>query len=873
MPALTVRQGLRHLTYHPSSPFSTSSPSSPLYWYTRFVNTAPANSYVSLLATLPPTSAALLEQLLPLMTSILSYTDSNAMTARKLCLSLGLYVFGLSGREFGGKAGEEGFGELYQLWKEAGTALEGCLRAYLAAQETLTKRLREVLDAPMGDGARRVRAIKIELEYDALPRAKAKVNVNDQATGKMATLSGASLRASPSDLLLRALGVDTFDGLGSEELECWKGIRAKWDAGERDPTAVLDDETRRVLQLVGLGYAAPASAAPLPSPSLIPVASNSTKASLPPVRSSSIAPGTKARKITPSWNEFATSGFASTNSPLVNKEFGRVKPTAPGARRVSKPGLSVPVDRTVEGGRTSIVAMRFIEIEAEFLDVYLDTLVDPGCDTWPSLFISLLRPSLAAEGRVDYLLVTQRPPTLVASIPVVQRLGGEAASVTTSTTGTRAASMTESTRRKGFFGRMFGGGSGPKPRSPGRSGVGGSSYETRSPKSGSRSRIAPIKESDSPMSTPSKSSISSFAPPPQIDVNSPTTPFPLAISRAMPPGSPTPVSGLKLAPVMLDAPKSPPLVQISTPELEQAVDGHVEGMVLIGAGAVVGLGLGVHDMDASVDEGRLRPSMELPERAESPTSMYSQADPEPTLVPAPAAEPAPIPAQLEELSIPSQDPAPPAPVVVQHVKPIIAPLVLSPVVPLEAIHEAPPSPKVPSTPVRVSRDGSFAGTGPPSPIRPPMSPEREAALNRRISSAAVAAALMEPQRPLGQEREGVVPVPVAVVEGAVLEGTAHNTFAEHAAPVPVDETPIAPVVFSEVKHEGPAVEETVPVGEQPVAEGAVEHKVGEEEVKAEEPTVVEEESTTFAVEPLVDPGTFSRRHGRQADQCSTSRTG
>lgn len=356
------------------------------------------------------------------------------MGARRLSLLLGAYVFGVLDTD-------ARWADLYQRWLDAGEAMEGTLKAYLRAQgvEGLPRRLREVVGSWPKDGpseARKVKVLKVEMVTRGDWR---ETGVNSQATG----LEGADSRAKrrpPLVILAGALEAD------HHELAIDDDASAAWSAlvrfGKGRPLDVLSDETTRVLGLVGLADLPERAMSPQSTtsstftprrrsfshdPTPLSPLSEDGSPSTSPYGASRRFPNKSVGNLLPprpssSWSEFAATGFGDDQSELglLPPKLLKAATVGPSAARLNK-GLprspsegSVPSLRPAERQRptSTLTAISIVELDDEFQDYYLDTLVDASCDRWPSFVLSDLGPRTIAELRslglaVDHVLVSE----------------------------------------------------------------------------------------------------------------------------------------------------------------------------------------------------------------------------------------------------------------------------------------------------------------------------------------------------------------------------------------------------------------------------------------------------------------------------------
>lgn len=377
------------------------------------------------------------------------------MPSRKLCRTLGLYVFGLAPRDKSWN-GDAGWEALYEQWQQAGDALEGCLRAHLRSQTSLPPRLMDLIEGYPGpspssmaggkdSAGKQRRVLRVELESKGEWDEAGSEGVNSQQTGRVEGRGqgGVWARREPLEVLLAAF--EASEG-GEEVVGDEAAPRRAWSivvsTGKEAPREVLSEETVRVLELVGLnklpGEAqdedAPKafSLSPttptrshgrsfsLSSPSrdgLAPLSEEgddfTPAASRHPNGFSTLSPTNFPNKsvgnllssphrqhppkriVTPTWTEFASSGFSTSDdiglvSPgsdeFPSRGEGRARDLTPAARKRVKP-------------TTTLVSVSWWTLEDEFVDVWLDTLVEQrgACEGWPSLVVAEMRPEVVQK--------------------------------------------------------------------------------------------------------------------------------------------------------------------------------------------------------------------------------------------------------------------------------------------------------------------------------------------------------------------------------------------------------------------------------------------------------------------------------------------
>ncbi|KAK4701188.1 hypothetical protein P7C70_g5050, partial [Phenoliferia sp. Uapishka_3] len=479
-----LKWGLRHLRY--STSFSGNA-TNPLTWYTTFLPlAAPPDSFTThLLPTLPASSQSLLLSTLSLIEPIAAQAEINAMGARRLSRNLGAYLFGALDADSAGKE----WTDAYSKWVAAGNAMEGTFKAYLRAQgvEGLPRRLKEVVGAwPRETGleGRKVKVLKIEMVTTGEWRES---GVNDQATG-LEGADGARKRRKPLVILSEAFEAKV-DGAEPAGEKAWAAVK---QIGKGAPLDILSDETTRILELVGLA-STPSPTSPTLSDLLSPPTSPSRRRSFshdPTLSSLSEEPqagsfspyGTTGRfahksvgnlvasKSNTSWSDFAASGFGDElPSELgllpVRTPFNRAQTIGPSSTKSSsRPSSSprypsegsAPVKPRLPSPKpvSTIKSIQVLSIDDEFQDFFLDTLVDPACDAWPSFFLSDLNASVIAELAaigisVDHLLVSEVLVPLEPDLPLPPSLNRSL-----SNRSTKAGSIADSTLSRRWNKRM-----------------------------------------------------------------------------------------------------------------------------------------------------------------------------------------------------------------------------------------------------------------------------------------------------------------------------------------------------------------------------------------------------------------------------------
>ncbi|GAA5827767.1 hypothetical protein JCM11251_007666 [Rhodosporidiobolus azoricus] len=462
-----VKWALRHLLYPTTTSFS-GNPSPSLSFYTSSIlphfSTTPNAFSAHLLPSLPPSSQRLLLSTLALTQHVAAFSSRNAMSARRLCRLLGLYLFGFAPLNSPAPT-EDAWEKLYRDWQLAGDVLEGCLRAYLREQSDLPPRLQDLLvdyddfvarqkrafagEGKVEEGGRQVAVVRVELETRGEGwKVAGDAEVNDQITGlslvtplpSSPTSSSSTctpVRRKPLEILLAAFEAGETSSVGEvgDAGKAWRLVleaskQAEGGEGGVDKVkALVDEETWRVLQLLGLDRAGSSARSTeeekgsrrrkgsLDRPGASPYGTSGGAQSAGNLLFTNAGPSAK-RQVTPSWDSFATSGFSASTAQLSLDAGGGVDEFGLSSRakgRSSRPSAAAKKPAT-----TKLVSISIHHIDEEFVDVWLDTLVGSRSALspvagWPGVVLSPLRSgvvhrldALDMEEKVDHLFVRER---------------------------------------------------------------------------------------------------------------------------------------------------------------------------------------------------------------------------------------------------------------------------------------------------------------------------------------------------------------------------------------------------------------------------------------------------------------------------------
>lgn len=226
-------------------------------------------------------------------------------------------------------------------------------------------------------------------------------------------LSGTQ-RLLASELMRLAIRASKVEGaeLEGDGAQAWEQVLAQAAATNSD--AIFSDETRRIMQTLGLVAPPPRRQQPA-----IDYASNRRSVSLtsadfspsrPPRRQNGLASDDRT------WAEFSTAGFSESKAKpdlslaMDTDELGLLRsPTRTETdtklgrrmtmRRVTKPNQTIARRPIVP----RVTSARVVELVDLFQDVYFDTMLLPS---FPSFFIGELDSSIQATGAPSHILIT-----------------------------------------------------------------------------------------------------------------------------------------------------------------------------------------------------------------------------------------------------------------------------------------------------------------------------------------------------------------------------------------------------------------------------------------------------------------------------------
>ncbi|GAA6036197.1 hypothetical protein JCM8097_006830 [Rhodosporidiobolus ruineniae] len=357
-------------------------------------------------------------------------------------------------------------------------------------------------------GGRQVAVLRLDLDSRATEwRRAGSGEVNDQITGRTRGRKvdeRPPMRRAPGEVLSAAIGAGEAGGEEGGGGEAWRVVM-RAARGEGGVEGVLDEETVRVLQLLELDRLPSSASSPAvqangestqprsptrrssfgyPSSAPSPYGSTSGAKSVGNLffsPSSTVSPGGAnggKRQVTPSWADFASTGFSASSTALsASNEFGLIDPALLPSRSATLSSRSRP--STTPGAATKgvqpskLAGLAVQLVDEEFADVWLDSLAESRSPLapvagWPSIVLAPLRrgvsaqlaaldlavPPGAAEGTtVDHLLVVERllpalPPTSLSPPAASGGLNRALSSASSATASPAAADGSLSPRKK-----------------------------------------------------------------------------------------------------------------------------------------------------------------------------------------------------------------------------------------------------------------------------------------------------------------------------------------------------------------------------------------------------------------------------------------
>jgi hypothetical protein len=249
------------------------------------------------LPLIPSDHGALLTEVLDLIASVAANSEANAMTASRLCQTLGFWLFGCSATS------RKSFADIYEEWRTASTALEHVFLAWLRGQQQLPVRLAELTSRypPAPASARSVAAVRAAvlsegdwgdavtgLAEPQMPPELKRLSSAGSHTSKRAFKRSAADPANEVDLTKlaeshpRRRPIDTLNAALSAKLdfssdsdiddgvvEFWRFIvsqAATADGSASNFARVVADETTRIFAVVWPSDVPPSATSPLLSP-------------------------------------------------------------------------------------------------------------------------------------------------------------------------------------------------------------------------------------------------------------------------------------------------------------------------------------------------------------------------------------------------------------------------------------------------------------------------------------------------------------------------------------------------------------------------------------------------------------------------------
>lgn len=138
LPLNLFAQGVRHLVAGLAEPKSYQL-GQPLSWFGTF-ETPDKESYARVKNAMNETEGKLLDTIMDLIASVAAYAEVNAMSSSRLCKVLGFWLLAP-------RRSIPTYQQFYNTWKQSTDTMDRLFLAYLAAQPSLPRRLREILES------------------------------------------------------------------------------------------------------------------------------------------------------------------------------------------------------------------------------------------------------------------------------------------------------------------------------------------------------------------------------------------------------------------------------------------------------------------------------------------------------------------------------------------------------------------------------------------------------------------------------------------------------------------------------------------------------------------------------------------------------
>lgn len=473
--------------------------------YVRFVQQEHAASYprssydTMFINQLDSVVIQLLSAVFEVVAAIALHSESNAMSAGRLCHLFGWWLLGSV------PDGTTDWNGLYQAYKLAGQRTEHLFYARLRFQTTQQKMPRRlvqlILSYPFGESSASSehlplppastfprKVLHVALGTDsALPTGTDPAKVlgdaliakldEDASAPQWVTLR---TRDGQSVTLEAVLSEDSQSFL--EELSHAKGLEltsppiTPQDESDEEKYHPFSSDseritTRRRSQSWGdaprLELSRSGQRPSLGDVAESPTPSNSSKRSLEKQRS-------EANLCPAEWNNFAVSGFGETSEGVRDLSLSLKKPKTPVRHAAKYAKLVTPVEKKkfrISGGTPSttfvVASEEVVEIDDAFLHFVEDGQLDPvASSSWPRFALVQLATSLSGPDAevIDWLLVTvkkrevKRAPSLDEPLPDLRLMESRPSLSTTESHASRfgsgfglAAAFTKSFRRRSSF--------------------------------------------------------------------------------------------------------------------------------------------------------------------------------------------------------------------------------------------------------------------------------------------------------------------------------------------------------------------------------------------------------------------------------------
>lgn len=257
------QQALRHLCYGIAEP-QTSCVDNPFRELeSSFPSSGepPEHAYATFTQRLSEPDSKLLTALMELVASVAAYAESNAMSASRLCKTIGFWVLSPRTLTFAD------YKHFYHIWVQSARLFEHMFLAYLRDQPTLTRRLQEVLDngAPTLSNQRALQAVysfPTETKPSSAQSEAQKNFSTDSRFGQRAKSCAALLNNALTSVKSADSAVENTEAITEEWWHILTSKAKQATPGHDQYRQVISEDTQRIIALVDPAPSKIASSSP-----------------------------------------------------------------------------------------------------------------------------------------------------------------------------------------------------------------------------------------------------------------------------------------------------------------------------------------------------------------------------------------------------------------------------------------------------------------------------------------------------------------------------------------------------------------------------------------------------------------------------------